>query len=113
MEACLKHLQGFDKSLCNLADSNKDSHRRIDKRAKETEDLRKRVLELESQNILLGAKVRDSAMVSLISSLSSFLGRLFIQPSSPNVGGMEGVPIDSDSGEEGQGKGKGGRLLGY
>ena len=77
MEACLKHLQGFDKSLCDLADSNKDSHRRIDKRAKETEDLKKRVLELESQNILLGAKVRDSAMVSLIPSLSSFRSTLY------------------------------------
>ena len=65
MEACLKHLQGFDKSLCDLADSNKDGHRRIDKRAKEVEGLKARVVELESQNILLGAKVRDSAMVAL------------------------------------------------
>ena len=105
MEACLKHLQGFDKSLCDLADSNKDSHRRIDKRAKETEDLKKRVLEVESQNILLGAKVRDSAMVFLSPSLSSFLGRLSIQSSSPDVGRMEGVPVDSGSGEEGQGEG--------
>ena len=105
MEACLKHLQGFDKSLCDLADSNKDSHRRVDKRAKETEDLKKRVLELESQNILLGAKVRDPAMVSLIPSLSSFLGRLSIQSGSPDVGGMEGIPVNSSSGEEGQGKG--------
>ena len=57
MEACLKHLQGFDKSLCDLADSNKNCHRRIDKRAKEVEGLKARVVELESQNILLGAKV--------------------------------------------------------
>ena len=63
MEACLKHLQGFDKSLCDLADSNKDGHRRIDKRAKEVEGLKKRMVELESQNILLEAKVRDSVMV--------------------------------------------------
>ena len=48
MEACLKHLQGFDKSLCDLADLSKDSHRRIDKRAKEVEGLKKRVVELES-----------------------------------------------------------------
>ena len=48
MEACLEHLQGFDKSLCDLADSNKDGHRRIDKRAKEVEGLKKRVVELES-----------------------------------------------------------------
>ena len=105
MEACLKHLQGFDKSLCDLADSNKDSHRRIDKRAKEVEGLKQRVVELESQNILLGAKVRDSAMVSLIPSLNSFLGRFFIQSGSPDVGGMEGIPVDSGSGEEGQGEG--------
>ena len=64
MEACLKHLQGFDKSLCDLADSNKDGHHKIDKRGKEIEGLKKRVVELESQNILLGAKVRDSAMVN-------------------------------------------------
>ena len=64
MEACLKHLQGFDKSLCDLADSTKDGHCRIDKRAKEVEGLKKRVVELESQNILLGAKVRDSTMVN-------------------------------------------------
>ena len=66
MEACLKHLQGFDKSLCDLADSSKDAHRRVDKRAKEVERLRKRVVELESRNILLEAKVRDSAMVNLL-----------------------------------------------
>ena len=48
MEACLKHLQGFDKSLCDLADSNKDCHHRVDKRGKEVEGLKKRVVELES-----------------------------------------------------------------
>ena len=64
MEACLKHLQGFDKSLCDLADSNKDGHRWIDKRSKEVEGLKKRVVELESWNILLEAKVRDSVMVN-------------------------------------------------
>ena len=57
MEACLKHLEGFDKSLCDLADSNKEGHCRIDKRVKEIEGLKTRVVELESQNILLGAKV--------------------------------------------------------
>ena len=57
MASCLKHLKGFDKSFCELADSNKDSHRQIDKRAKEVEGLKKRVVELESQNILLEAKV--------------------------------------------------------
>ena len=64
MEACLKHLQGFDKSLCDLADSNKDGHCRIDKRAKEIEGLKKRLVEVEGRNILLEAKVRDSAMVN-------------------------------------------------
>ena len=64
MEACLKHLQGFDRSLCDLADLNKDGHRRVDKRAKEIEGLKTRVVELESRNILLEAKVRDSAMVN-------------------------------------------------
>ena len=60
MTSCLKHLKGFDKSLCELADSNKDSHHQIDKRAKEIEGLRKRVVELESWNILLEAKVWSS-----------------------------------------------------
>ena len=64
MEACLKHLQGFDNSLCDLADLDKDAHRRVDKRAKEVEGLKKRVVELEGRNILLEAKVRDSAMVN-------------------------------------------------
>ena len=64
MEACLKHLEGFDKSLCDLVDSNAGVHRRVDKRAKETEGLKGRVLELETWNILLEAKVRDSAMVN-------------------------------------------------
>ena len=57
MEACLKHLEGFNKSLCELADSNKDSHHQIDKQAKEIDGLRTRVVELESRNILLEAKV--------------------------------------------------------
>ena len=57
MAHCLKHLKGFDKSLCDLADSNKESHHQIDKQAKEVEGLRKRVVELESRNILLEAKV--------------------------------------------------------
>ena len=57
MASCLKHLKGFDKSLCELADSNKDSHHWIDKRAKEIKGLKRRVVDLESQNILLEAKV--------------------------------------------------------
>ena len=57
MASCLKHLKGFDKYLCELADLNKDSHHRIDKRAKEVDGLRRRVVELESRNILLEAKV--------------------------------------------------------
>ena len=57
MASCLKHLKGFNGSLCELADSNKDSHHQIDKRAKEINGLRNRVVELESRNILLEAKV--------------------------------------------------------
>ena len=64
MASCLKHLQGFDKSLCELANLNKDSHRRIDKRAKEIEGLKGQVLELETRNVLLEAKARDSTMVN-------------------------------------------------
>ena len=57
MASCLKHLKGFDKSLCELADLNKDGHHRINKRVKEIDGLRNRVVELESRNILLEAKV--------------------------------------------------------
>ena len=72
MEACLKHMKTFDKSLCELADSDVKAHQRIAKRAKETEELKGRILELETRNVLLEAKVRDSAMVNLASLLSSF-----------------------------------------
>ena len=53
MASCLKHLKGFDKSLYELADSNKDSHHRIDRMVKGVEGLKKRVVDLESRNILV------------------------------------------------------------
>ena len=86
MEACLKHLQSFDKSLCKLANSEAKVHRRVDKRAKETEELKGRVLELETRNVLLEAKVRDSAMVNLTPPLSFLLGRFLGNHGSPNAG---------------------------
>ena len=96
MEACLKHLEGFDKSLCDLADSGKDSHRRIDKRAKEVESGGVG----ESKHPLggQGEGLRDG---NLTPSLSSFLGRFSIQPGSPDVGRIQGIPVDSSPGEEG------------
>ena len=48
MAHCFKHLKDFDKSLCELADSNKESHHRIDKQAKEIKGLKERVVDLES-----------------------------------------------------------------
>ena len=57
-------MQTFDKSLCELADSDVKAHQRIAKRARETEELKGRVLELETRNVLLEAKVRDSTMVN-------------------------------------------------
>ena len=57
-------MQGFNKSLCELADSDVKAHQRLAKRVKETEELKGRILELETRNVLLEAKVRDSAMVN-------------------------------------------------
>ena len=73
MEACLKHLETYDRSILDLVEGNEKVNKRVDKRAKETEELKGRVLELETRNVLLEAKVRDSTMVKT-PSLSSFLG---------------------------------------
>ena len=67
MEACLKHLEKYDEAIINLVEGNERLHNRVDKRAKETEELMGRVLELETRNVLLKAKVRDSALVIVIS----------------------------------------------
>ena len=64
MEACLKHLETYDKTILDLVEGVKRVHNRVDKRAKETEELKGRVLELETRNVLLEAKVRDSTMVN-------------------------------------------------
>ena len=64
MEACLKHLETYDKAIFDLVEGVEKVHSRVDKRAKETEELKGRVLELETRNILLEAKVRDSVMVN-------------------------------------------------
>ena len=64
MEACLKHLETYDKAILDLVEGVKKVHSRVDKRVKETEELKGRVLELETRNVLLEAKVRDSGMVN-------------------------------------------------
>ena len=64
MEACLKHLETYDKTILDLVEGVERVHNRVDKRVKETEELKGRVLELETRNILLEAKVRDSVMVN-------------------------------------------------
>ena len=48
MEACLKHLEGFNKSLSQLVEGNEKIHNQVDKWAKEIGGLEKRVLELEA-----------------------------------------------------------------
>ena len=67
MEACLKHLKTYDTAVMDLVEGNKKLHNWVDKRVKETEGLKDRILELETRNILLEAKVRDSALVVFIS----------------------------------------------
>ena len=64
MEACLKHLEMYDVAIIDLVEGVEKVNNRVDKRAKETEELKGRVLELETRNILLEAKVRDSVMVN-------------------------------------------------
>ena len=64
MEACLKHLESYDAAILDLVEGIKKVHGRVDKRAKELEGLKGRVLELETRNVLLEAKVRDSALVN-------------------------------------------------
>ena len=67
MEACLKHLETYDVAITDLVEGNEKLHNRVDKRAKEMEELKGRILELETRNVLLEAKVRDSVLVIVIS----------------------------------------------
>ena len=67
MEACLKHLKTYNLAITDLVDGSEKSHNQVDKRVKETEELKGRVLELETRNVLLEAKVRDSILVIVIS----------------------------------------------
>ena len=57
METCLNHLKKCGKAVVNLVEGNKKLHNQVNKRVKETEGLKSRVLELETQDILLEAKV--------------------------------------------------------
>ena len=67
MEACLKHLETYDSAIMDLVEGNEKLHSWVDKRVKEMEELKGRVLELETRNVLLEAKVRDSMLVIGIS----------------------------------------------
>ena len=57
METCLKHLKKYNGAISDLVGGNEQLHRRVDKRAKEVESLKGRVLKLETWNVLLEAKV--------------------------------------------------------
>ena len=57
MEAGWGHFETYDKAIIDLVEGNEKINRRVDKRAKEMEELKGRVLELETRNILLEAKV--------------------------------------------------------
>ena len=57
METCPKHLKKYNGAISGLVEGNEKLHNWVDKRAKEVEGLKGRVLELETQNILLEAKV--------------------------------------------------------
>ena len=53
----MKHLKAFDKTLFRLEGENESCHKRIDHRREEMVSLKKRVLDLETRNVLLEAKV--------------------------------------------------------
>ena len=57
MESCLEHLKKYDEAIVDLVEGNEKLHNWVDKRAKETEELKGRVLELGTRNVLLEAKV--------------------------------------------------------
>ena len=57
MESCLDHLKKYDEAIVNLVEGSEKLHNRVDKRTKEMEELKGRVLELETRNIFLEAKV--------------------------------------------------------
>ena len=57
METCLEHLKKYDGAVVDLVAGNESLHRRVDKRALEVASLKGRVLELETRNVLLEAKV--------------------------------------------------------
>ena len=48
METCLDHLKKYDEAMVDLVEGNKKLHNCVDKRVKETECLKSRVLELET-----------------------------------------------------------------
>ena len=72
MEACLKHLEKYDEAIVDLVEGNEKLHNRVDKRVKETEELKGRVLELETRNVLLEAKVWDDSGLVVDFSSESF-----------------------------------------
>ena len=57
VEACLKHLETYDGAIGNLVRGVEHSQAQIDSRKKEVESLKGRILDLETQNVLLEAKV--------------------------------------------------------
>ena len=61
MESCLEHLKKYDEVVVDLVEGNEKLHNWVDKQAKETEELKGRVLELETRNVLLEAKVWDDS----------------------------------------------------
>ena len=68
MEACLKHLEKYDKAIVDLVEGNKKLHNQVDKRVKETEELKGRVLELKTRNVLLEAKVWSDSVLGCFSA---------------------------------------------
>ena len=53
METCLEHLKKYDGAISDLVEGNEKLPNRVDKRAKEIESLKSRILELETRNVLL------------------------------------------------------------
>ena len=85
MESCLKHRKKYDEAIVNLVEGNDKLHDRVDKRSKETEGLKSRVLELETRNVLLKAKVGWFRAENLFQLRIIPLGRVACNSRSPDA----------------------------
>ena len=83
MESCLKK---YDEAIVDLVEGNEKLHDRVDKRANETKELKGRVLELETRNVLLEAKVWGDFGLRRLQLRIFPIGRISGNSYSPDAG---------------------------